>query len=1321
MMNDTKQYQTRRSVRGLFLKRLLPGLVFALSLCLSFLFWQDARHSAVHDLHDEFQLHAREAVEQLQQRMDSYQQVLRGVRALFSSSVSVDRGEFHNYYTALDIEQHYSGLQALGHATIIQSDRLSQHIDDMRKQGFSQYSISPPGNRAIYAPVVYIEPMNVHNARVIGYDTNVEPIRHEAMILARDSGTAALSGKVTLLQDSEDRTQAGFLMFMPLYRNGYPHVTVAERRDNITGWVIAVFRMSDLIAGLDSTRISNLKLQIYDGDEISEHSWMYNSGGTPDDPGESDSDLEVIRKIRVAGHTWTLVLQSTPEFESRINTDKQLLIAIAGVVISLLLALLVRDVLNARTMARRLRDSEERWRFALEGAGDGVWDWNVVTNEVKFSRRWKEMLGFSDNEIDNEFSEWDQRVHPQDRQSAMNDIRAHIDGITPAFVNEHRLLCKDGSWKWILGRGKIISRTPEGKPLRIIGTQTDITQRKLNENELKQQRDFNNAVLDVAGNVIAVLDMSGCFVLINHAVEELTGFSKEELLGQPIWDWVIPEDQQAGVKQVVENLKAGNVEIATRYENDWLTRGGGRRTFSWHNTTLKDDKGKTTHIVTLGYDITSRKSDEEKIRRLSRLYATLSHCDQAIVHSASRDDLFPEACRDIVVHGGYMMAWIGMIDAGNRKVNPVASYGEGIDYLDNLEITIDASEPSGRGPTGTSIRENQAVWCQDFLNDPCTRYWHERGRRFNWGSSAALPLNVSGVTVGALTLYAAEVDAFDELARELLLQMAADISFALDKFAHEKQRRQAETELNELNISLENRVRERTDALRKAVEQADSANRAKSDFLSNMSHEIRSPLAAIIGFSESLMTDDLDPAARENAISTVVRNGKHLQQIINDVLDLSKIEAGQLDINLIDTSVFQVLGEIDTLTGMSAREKGLEFSINYHFPLPRHILTDPTCLKQILINLCSNAIKFTEKGEVEVDVSCDRTYRNIRFVITDTGIGMTPDEVDRIFDPFAQADTTTTRRFGGTGLGLSISTRLANELGGQLFCVSQKDHGSSFTLSITNHAAEAAVPIYSIEEVFTHYDGPDEQVEVRQLQGRILLVEDSVDNQQLISMYVHKTGASLTITQNGRAGVDAALANNYDLILMDMQMPVMDGVAATMELRKNGYTLPIVSLTANAMLSDREKCINAGADDYLVKPIDLNKFYGVLNRYLPHAEHGNSGIRPDAGNPKTLFTTSPKYLAIVNRFLKQLPLFVREITGAAQSGDWDQLEAKSHDLKGMGGAVGFPEITEIAGRINQMMKNRDHDHERALGICMELEESCTNILKRTGNDVNPEP
>ncbi|MGB5541135.1 MAG: PAS domain S-box protein, partial [Gammaproteobacteria bacterium] len=958
-----------------------------------------------------------------------------------------------------------------------------------------------------------------------------------------------------------------------------------------------------------------------------------------------------------------------------------------------------------------LAESEERWRYALEGAGEGVWDWNIQTDELQCSRRWKEMLGYNENDIGNHFSECVNRIHPKDTQKVLADIRAHLDGKTAYYHNEHRILKKDGGWQWVLDRGKVINFTDDGKPLRMIGTHADISERKLAESELREQRDLNDAVVEAAGNVIIVLDRSGRFVYINRATEELTGYRREELLGQPVWVLLIPREQQSAVEQVFENLKANRLEIASRYENDWLTRDGSRRTLDWHNTVLHDSSGKVTHIVALGYDITERKKSEAKIQRLSRLYSTLSHCDQAIVHSSNENDLYPQICHDTVVYGGFKMAWIGLVDQASQQVVPVASYGEGTEYLDDISISVNADDPLGNGPTGTAIRNNQPVWCLDCQHDPRTRPWHEHCKRYDMHASAALPLSINGSTIGAFNLYSEDAVAFDADARELLRQMASDINFALDTFAREKRRKEAEDEISRLNVSLESRVKERTDELVLAKELADAASQAKSDFLSNMSHEIRTPLTAIIGFAEALLADDADPQEREKLTATIIRNGKHLQQIISDILDLSKIEANQIEHKTVETSLFQMLEEVESLLGLSAREKGLEFRINYHFPLPGRLLTDPTRLKQILINLCSNAIKFTNTGYVHVDVSCDDMFRTVRFDVIDSGIGMTSEEVDRVFEPFMQADSTTTRKYGGTGLGLSISSNLATALGGKLSCVSQQGRGSHFTLTLVNKQ-ENAVVINNMEEAGIHSHAPQQPAAIKALAGSILLVEDNPDNQELIALYARRTGAKIDIADNGRTGVDMALARGYDLILMDMQMPVMDGVEAIRVLRQSGYTRPVVSLTANAMVSSREKCIAAGANDYLVKPVNVTQFYNILNTYLPEAG-ATTGTRPDMSEQDddeyTEIYNSPAFLAIVERFKQNLPQLMDELSAAVREEDWELAQSRSHDLKGTGGTVGLPEITEVAGRLNARIISGDYG--QAALTCRELEDLCQRILE----------
>ena len=486
---------------------------------------------------------------------------------------------------------------------------------------------------------------------------------------------------------------------------------------------------------------------------------------------------------------------------------------------------------------------------------------------------------------------------------------------------------------------------------------------------------------------------------------------------------------------------------------------------------------------------------------------------------------------------------------------------------------------------------------------------------------------------------------------------------------------------------------------------AEAESQTKSMFLANMSHEIRTPLTAIIGFSESLLTEKFDKTQRNRVVDTIIRNGTHLQQVINDILDLSKIEAGQLEIEQISASPFLLVGEVDSLLGMKARDKGLEFKINYHFPLPAKIQTDPTRLKQILINLISNAIKFTDVGRINIDVSCLDDCKQIRFVITDTGTGMTPAEIEHVFNPFTQADSTTTRKYGGTGLGLPISLKLATQMEGHLTCVSNKDKGSCFTLSLPTHCSDDMVPIQCLEDVSLYHDEEFVQTEIKPLAGSILLAEDSPDNQELIAMYIRKTGATLSIAEDGRQAVEMCKDNKFDLILMDMQMPVMDGLQAIIMLRANGYTGPMVSLTANAMMSDREKCLAAGADDYLVKPINLQRFYEVLNTYLAASnKNDNSESVQDA---KTAFLNNPKYKELVKRFLLDLPQMVEKITEAIRAQDWVEVRAMSHNLKGLGGALGYPQITEVAGEINTLVKQEEYD--QAANACVALRELCLNI------------
>ncbi len=376
-----------------------------------------------------------------------------------------------------------------------------------------------------------------------------------------------------------------------------------------------------------------------------------------------------------------------------------------------------------------------------------------------------------------------------------------------------------------------------------------------------------------------------------------------------------------------------------------------------------------------------------------------------------------------------------------------------------------------------------------------------------------------------------------------------------------------------------------------------------------MSHEIRTPITAILGFVEVLLEEHQVDWGKEE-LATIQRNGEHLLAIINDILDISKIEARRMTVERIPCSLLQLLADVNSLMQVRAAAKGLALHVEFHSPIPEIIHTDPTRLRQILINLIGNAVKFTELGEVKLIVLFIPGDQPImQFDVIDSGIGMTAEETQNLFSQFSQAETSTARRFGGTGLGLAISKRLAEMLGGDVILIkSLSGEGTHFRVTIATGSV-IGVQILEMPNLITFKEKMRQGAIVPKvapsiaLYGSILLAEDGPDNQRLIAHILRKAGAEVTVVDNGKAAFESALkALNeglpFDLILMDMQMPIMDGYEATTELRRLGYAGWIVALTAHAMAHDRQKCLDVGCNDYASKPIQRQEFFATLAKYI---------------------------------------------------------------------------------------------------------------------------
>ncbi len=394
--------------------------------------------------------------------------------------------------------------------------------------------------------------------------------------------------------------------------------------------------------------------------------------------------------------------------------------------------------------------------------------------------------------------------------------------------------------------------------------------------------------------------------------------------------------------------------------------------------------------------------------------------------------------------------------------------------------------------------------------------------------------------------------------------------------------------------------------LREAMQRAEQASTAKSEFLANMSHEIRTPMNAILGYTEILLESEADAQTR-NGLLIIRRNASHLLALINDILDLSRIEAGRQTFQPVCFDLRSLLNDIDQLMRVRIEEKGLELRIDWPDDAPGFVVTDPDRVRQILINLVGNSAKFTHEGHIAIRVRfsgpvADEEGRQGFLVISveDTGIGMTPDQLERVFNPFEQADNSTTRTYGGTGLGLAICTRLAERLGGTIMAQSAAGEGSTFHLRIPTLQANEA--IRDERENAQPHDAPSPTAadQAAPLTGlRVLYAEDGPDNQRLLSHHLTKAGATVELVENGQLAVERIRASPsaYDLIFMDMSMPVLDGYEATAQLRAAGCTLPIIALTAHAMDGDREHCLNAGCSDYAPKPVKRATLLELCNTW----------------------------------------------------------------------------------------------------------------------------
>ncbi len=775
---------------------------------------------------------------------------------------------------------------------------------------------------------------------------------------------------------------------------------------------------------------------------------------------------------------------------------------------------------------------------------------------------------------------------------------------------------------------------------------------------------------------VVITDSAGNIEYVNSRFAELTGYSIEEALGSNpriLKSGKIPSDVYEELWKTISSGNEWHGEFCNKKKNGELFWEYG------FISPVRDNRGVINNFIAIKEDITERKRAENRLKAQHTVTQVLA--ESTTITEAS-SEILKAICRALEWELGEI--WIFDFQNSVLKCSEIW-HTPSVEVSSFVNITRQTTFSSGIGLPGRVLSSVQPIWIEDVVHDlnfPRAKIASEVGLHGAFG----FPILSGSEVLGTISFYSHEIRKPDKDLLDMMTAIGSQIGIFI-------RRKQAE------------------EGLKIAKQVADDANTAKSDFLARMSHEIRTPMNAIIGMSQLALMTELTPK-QHDYIGKVEYSAHALLGIINDILDFSKIEAGKMSIESVDFNLKDVLEGVSDLVTLKAEEKGLKILFSIEDDVPISLIGDPLRLGQVLTNLTNNAVKFTERGEIIVsvnDVNIDGEEVRLRFSVKDTGLGLSEEQIGKLFQSFSQADGSTTRKYGGTGLGLAICKRLVELMRGEIWIESQPGKGSTFIF--TSRFRKQVKEKKRIIEATIDSTGM-----IKKISGsKVLLADDNEINQQVTKEFLEKAGLIVTIANNGKEVIEKVAQAEFDLVLMDVQMPKMGGFEATGCIRRSPRfsNLPIVAITAQAMIGDREKCIEAGMDDYITKPIDINELFSALAKWIKPKEREitdtntgkknfqadekqsdeahlltlpgidvESGYRRVGGNMKL-------YKKLLIKFRNDYSNSFYEIKAALNNDNLEEAERSAHNIKGVVGTLGVNKLYKIAGDLEAVIRKQE--------------------------------